>query len=76
MISITKDESIAIRAALPDVHIVRTARQKSKRHHYYCEESREVARLIRRMRGLNDPETERGRGVAYADRARRRRDKV
>ena len=39
MILITKEEKDAISKFFPDAHIVRTMRQKSKRHRYYCEES-------------------------------------
>lgn len=50
MIAINKDERDIISARFPNVHIVRTMKQKSKRHHYYCEESKPVMRLLREMR--------------------------
>lgn len=50
MISITKAEKDAIRAQFPSVHIVRTMKQKSKRHHYYCEETKQVMRFLKQMR--------------------------
>lgn len=50
MISITKAEKDAISKQFPNVHIVRTMRQKSKRHHYYCEETKPVMRLLKQMR--------------------------
>lgn len=50
MIAITKAEKDAIRERLPDVNIVRTMKQKSKRHHYYCEETKPVSRLLKQMR--------------------------
>ena len=51
MIAISKDEKKIISEKFPNVHIVRTMKQKSKRHHYYCEENRAVMNLIRKMRG-------------------------
>lgn len=50
MIAINKDEKDIISARFPNVHIVRTMKQKSKRHHYYCEESKPVLKLLREMR--------------------------
>lgn len=50
MIVISKEEKDVISARFPNVHIVRTMKQKSKRHHYYCEESKPVMRLLREMR--------------------------
>lgn len=50
MISITKDEKMIINKKFPKVHIVRTMRQKSKRHHYYCEENRRVIALLKILR--------------------------
>lgn len=55
MIAITASEKEAIRAKYPDVHITRTMRQDSKRHHYYCVEDRRVLRLLNTLRGLDDP---------------------
>lgn len=46
MILINKEEAEAIRVRFPDAHIVRTVKNKSKRHRYYCEESRRVIRFI------------------------------
>ena len=51
MIAINKSEKEVITKRLPDAHIVRTMKQKSKRHHYYCEESSQVMRLIAELRG-------------------------
>ena len=53
MIAINKAEKDAISRRFPDVHIVRTMKQKSKRHHYYCEETRQVMRFLKQLR---DPE--------------------
>ena len=52
MIAINKAESEVIRERCPNAHIVRTEKQRSKRHHYYCEESRKVMEVIRELRGL------------------------
>lgn len=51
MIAINKAEKDAISMQFPNVHIVRTMKQKSKRHHYYCEESVQVLRFLNRVRG-------------------------
>lgn len=51
MIAITKAEKDAISAQFPNAHIVRTMRHKSKRHHYYCEESKGVMRYLEEARG-------------------------
>ena len=51
MILVNKDEKNAIHDRFPNVHIVRTMKQKSKRHRYYCEESRGVLSLLRELRG-------------------------
>ena len=52
MVFISKKESEIIRRRLPDAHIVRTAKHKSNRHHYYCEESSAVIRLLNELRGI------------------------
>jgi hypothetical protein len=51
MIAISKAEKDVISERFPKVHIVRTMKQKSKRHHYYCEESRGVMNYLRKVRG-------------------------
>lgn len=48
MILITKDEAESVRRCFPDVHIVRTMKQHSDRHRYYCEESWKVLRFLGR----------------------------
>ena len=53
MIAITKSEKDAISVRFPNVHIVRTMKQKSKRHRYYCEESKGVMRYLRETRGYD-----------------------
>lgn len=52
MIAINKAEKEVIASEFPNVHIVRTMKQKSKRHHYYCEETPRVLQCLNRMRGL------------------------
>ena len=50
MIAIDKAEKEAICARFPNIHIVRTMKQKSKRHRYYCEESKSVLRFLQGIR--------------------------
>lgn len=50
MISINKEEKMAIAARFPDVCIVRTMKGDSKRHHYYCEEAPRVLRYLESLR--------------------------
>lgn len=50
MIAITKAEKDVICERFPNVHIVRTMKQKSKRHRYYCEESKGVMNYLRKAR--------------------------
>ena len=52
MILITRDEKQAILEKFPNVHIVRTMKQDSKRHRYYMVEESGPMRLLRKMRGL------------------------
>lgn len=54
MVPITKDEKFAILERFPKTNIVRTMRQRSKRHHYYCEEAPQVMRLLNSIRGKED----------------------
>lgn len=49
MIVINKEEKEAINARFPGVHIVRTMKGRSKRHNYYCEETRRVTKLLNEM---------------------------
>ena len=46
MVSINKDECEYIREHFPKVYIVRTMKQKSKRHKYYCEENWKVIKYL------------------------------
>jgi len=50
LISINKEEKKVIREQLPDVHIVRTMKHKSKRHHYFCEETAPVMQILSQIR--------------------------
>lgn len=50
MIIISAREKEIIAERLPNVHIRRTVKQKSKRHRYYMEESRNAMRLLRDLR--------------------------
>ena len=51
MVLITKPEKEAILEKFPKVNIVRTMRQRSKRHRYYCEEAPQVMRFLNTLRG-------------------------
>jgi hypothetical protein len=53
MIAISKEEKDVICERFPNVHIVRTMKQKSKRHHYYCEEAKPVMRYLNKVRGYD-----------------------
>ena len=53
MIAINQREAEAIRKRYPKVFIVRTMKQRSKRHKYYCEEDRRAIALINEMRNSN-----------------------
>lgn len=64
MVLITKKEKEAIIEKFPDVYIIRTMKQRSKRHRYYCEEKRPVMQLLRKLRGGAD---ERKDGGRYTD---------
>lgn len=46
MVMITKDEKENILKAFPKLHITRTMKQDSKRHHYYCEEQPRAMRWL------------------------------
>jgi hypothetical protein len=51
MVEINVAEKKYIVERLPFINIVRTMKQDSKRHHYYCEETRQVTDLLRELRG-------------------------
>ncbi len=73
MISITKAEKDAISMQFPNVHIVRTMKQKSKRHHYYCEETKQVVRFLKQMREPDCVTDSNRKDVRNADRKNRNR---
>lgn len=50
MVVISKEEAEAVRAKYPDAHIVRTMKQASKRHRYYCEETSATMRFLQELR--------------------------
>lgn len=50
MVLISKAEKEAIQERFPKANIVRTMRQKSKRHRYYCEEAPQVMRYLNELR--------------------------
>ena len=54
MISINKSEKEVISKRLPNAHIVRTMKQNSKRHHYYCEGNKHVMQILTEIRGDAD----------------------
>lgn len=51
MILISRDEKQAVLEKFPNVHIVRTCKQRSKRHRYYMVEEPGPMRIIKQMRG-------------------------
>jgi hypothetical protein len=55
MILINDTEKKIIAAAMPDIHIRRTVKQKSKRHKYYMEESRDAMQLLNSIREAYKP---------------------
>ena len=54
MIAITKAEKEAILERYPHTFIARTMKQKSKRHRYYCEESKQVVRFLNGLRASDE----------------------
>lgn len=50
MVVITKKEKKLILQKFPNTHIRRTAKQDSKRHHYYCEEASWVLDYLDKIR--------------------------
>lgn len=69
MVAISKEEKAVISERFPNVHIVRTMRQKSKRHHYYCEESKGVMRYLEETRNNGTKTRKKGSGD-HANRAK------
>lgn len=64
MVAINASEKEAITAKFPNIGIVRTMKQDSKRHHYYMEEDRGAMEMLRRLRGETVPKKKR-RGHYY-----------
>ena len=62
MFAINKAEKEAIIKRFPGIHIVRTMKKKSKRHHYYCEESPGVAKLLSTLRGTDSDKSTNKKG--------------
>lgn len=50
MIAITATEKKHILERMPNAHIRRTVKQKSKRHKYYMEESRKALHILNEYR--------------------------
>lgn len=55
MVKISKAEKDEITKLYPDVQMTRTMKQDSKRHHYYMVEQPGPMRVLRKVRGLNEP---------------------
>jgi len=64
---INASEKEAVLKQYPDVHIVRTMKTRSKRHHYYMVEEPGPVALVMKMRGLKPPTKKR-----YNNRNRRK----
>ena len=62
MIAISKQEKEVIVKRFPKAHIVRTMKQKSKRHRYYCEESKGVMRYLDEVRNQGNKAVKKGAG--------------
>ena len=50
MVIITDQEKEIIAERMPNVHIRRTVKQKSKRHRYYMEENKNAMSLLKELR--------------------------
>ena len=61
MILISRDEKEAVLEKFPNVHIVRTMKQDSKRHRYYMVEEPGPMRIIRQLRGEPEEKSRRQR---------------
>lgn len=62
MVAINKAEAEEIRKRYPKTYIVRTMRQKSKRHKYYCEESKPVMWFLNKYRNGENVDEVKERG--------------
>ena len=54
LIVINKEEAEELRRQIPSVHVHRTAKQRSKRHKYFVEESYKVLALLQKLRKEED----------------------
>jgi len=61
VVLITANEKKIISERFPKIHIVRTMKQRSKRHRYYMVEDEKAMRLLRKLR--MEPEIPRRKGV-------------
>lgn len=63
MILISREEKEVVLEKYPGAHIVRTCRQKSKRHRYYMVEDPGPMRVIKQLRGefVDKPRNQRKR---------------
>lgn len=57
MLALNKSEKEAVVRRFPGICVIRTMKQRSKRHHYYCEENWRVARFLDELRGIADSRT-------------------
>ena len=71
MIAITLSEKEAIRKRFPNVHIARTMKQDSRRHHYYMVEDRGPMRYLRELRGYEESESNKPHGGRNHNRGRK-----
>lgn len=55
MVLITKDEKEILSKQFPKLCIVRTVKSKSNRHRYYCEEHPAAVKVLRKLRGIEEP---------------------
>lgn len=58
MVAITAYEKEIIHKKYPKIHIARTMKNDSKRHHYYMEEVRHAMRLLRSIRSSSNKNKE------------------
>ncbi len=55
MIAINKNEASLLREYFPHVHVTRTMKQKSGRHHYYCEENKRAMAFLQNVKSGHSP---------------------
>lgn len=51
MIRVSKEEKDALLSEMPKTLVCRTSKQKSKRHTYYVEETPQILRMLKVIRG-------------------------